>query len=165
MALSTINPLFVDSTKPIGDKVVTNVELTNILLHDGDSVYFEVMDHFGFSQRFALQSVSTKKAIHYVTEVWLKYQHQIQYRFVLVNEEKPLYVSAIRETRAGHVICEKWEPCFDQPLVTKTDKRISNRAEFSRDARAPREIKTSSSKPLCKPQFFDQIKSLLDDLL
>lgn len=164
MALSTINPLFLDSTKPIGDKVVTNVELTHILLHDGDSIYFEVIDQFGFSQRFTLQSFATKKSVSYKAEVWLKYQHQIQYRFVLVSDEQQLNASEIHETRAGHIICEKWEPCFIEPVETKSDKRIGHRSELIKETRH-REIKSNSSKPLCKPQFFDQIKSLLEDLL
>lgn len=166
MALSNLNPLFLDSTKPIGDKVVTNVELINILLHDDDSLYFEVIDQFGFTQRFALQPIATKKSIKYRAEVWLKYQHQIQYRFVIDSEGQTLFKSAIRETRAGHVISENWEPCFDGDLVTeKTDKLSIRRAEFMRDLKNPLEIKSNSSQPLCKPQFLEQIKSLLEDLL
>lgn len=165
MVLNTLNPLFLDSTKPIGDKVVTNVELSNILLHDGDCLYFEVIDQFGFSQRFTLQAIATKKSIKYRTEVWLKYQHQIQYRFVIETEGQPLYTSAIRETRAGHVVCEKWEPCFSSdPVTEKTDKLSLRRTEFVRDLHQPREIKTNSSKPLCKPQFLEQLTSLLEDL-
>lgn len=160
--MSTINPLFLDSTKPIGDKVVTNVELVNILLHDGDSLFFEIINEFGFTQRFVLQAIPTKKSIKYTAEVWLNYQHQIQYRFLIEAESQLLYASAIRETRAGHIISEKWEPCFNSDAVSKkTDKR----SHFTKDLKQPREIKSTSSKPLCKPQFFDQIKSLLDDLL
>ncbi|MGZ3743105.1 MAG: hypothetical protein ACXWRA_04520, partial [Pseudobdellovibrionaceae bacterium] len=84
--MSNINPLFLDSTKPIGDKVVTNVELFNILLHDGDFLYFEMINQFGFVQRFLMQAIETKKSIKYKTEVWLNYQHQIQYRFVIEAE-------------------------------------------------------------------------------
>lgn len=167
MVLNTINPLFLDSTKPIGDKVVTNVELVNILLHDGDSLYFEVMDQFGFAQRFALQAIATKKSIKYKAEVWLKYQHQIQYRFLIESEGQELYTSAILETRVGHVISEKWQPCFNCDLIKakKIDERSIRHTDFINDIKHPPEIKSNSSKPLCKPQFFEQIKSLLEDLL
>ncbi len=167
MDLSTINPLFLDSTKPIGDKVVTNVELIDILLHDGDFVYFEIIDQSGFSQRFALQTIATKKSIKYKAEVWLKYQYEIQYRFVIESEGQPLYVSSMRKTRAGHIISEKWEPCFDADLVVekKADKLSLRRTEFMKELRPPQEIKTHSSKPLFKPQFFEQIRTLLDDLM
>lgn len=156
--MSTINPLFLDSTKPVGDKVVTNVELFNILLRDGDTLFFEVTDQFGFVQRFAMKKIETKKAVRYTAEVWLKYQHQIRYRFVIVSDGQELYTSAKQETRAGHIISEKWEPCLKiKDVTSKKERRASTGTS--------REIKATSSKPLCKPQFFDQIKSLLDDLL
>lgn len=164
--MSTINPLFLDSTKPIGDKVVTNVELLNIILYDGDALFFEMSNEFGFTQRFALQAVPTKKSIKYCAEVWLKYQYQIQYRFVIESAGQQILTSAFRETRAGHVISDKWEPSFknDAP-VKKADKRNSRRSDPNKEVKPGREIKTHAQKPLCKPQFFDQIKSLLEELL
>lgn len=164
--MSTINPLFLDSTKPIGDKVVTNVELNSILLHDGDSLYFEIMNQFGAPQRFTLQTVVTKKSVKYTAEVWLKYQYEIQYRFVIEADGQQIFSSEIRNTRAGHIISEKWEPCFKVDIAAeKIDKSTLRRAEFMKDLKTPRELKSTSSKPLLKPQFFDQFKSLLDDLL
>lgn len=164
--MSTINPLFLDSTKPIGDKVVTNVELFNVVLRDGDTLYFEVTDQFEFVQRFAMKVVETKKSVKHTAEVWLKYQHQIQYRFLIVSEGEEVLTSLTKETRAGHVISEKWEPCFNKDLVpVKKQKRPARRLENDKEIKPSREIKTASVKPLCKPQFFDQIKSLIDDLL
>jgi hypothetical protein len=165
VGLSHINPLFLDSTKPIGDKVVTNVELLHILLHDGDALYFEMIDQFGITQRFGLQSVATKKSVKYKTEVWLKYQYQIQYRFVVEAEGQHLYATAIRETRAGHIISENWEPCFDCKVSAKIEKNNAKRNEFAKELKQPREVKSKSTKPLLKPQFFAQVKTLLDDLL
>lgn len=164
--MSSINPLFVDSTKPIGDKVVTNVELTSVLLHDGDSLYFEVIDQFSFVQKFAMHIVETKKSIKYKAEVWLRYQVQIKYRFVIESEGKEIYASARCEARAGHIISEKWEPCLKRKAVTaKIDEHSLRRTEFMKGLKQPRESKSNSTNPLCKPQFFEQIKSLLDDLL
>ncbi|MGE5086475.1 MAG: hypothetical protein ACM3MG_09265 [Bacillota bacterium] len=165
--MSTINPLFLDSTKPIGDKVVTNVELSNVVLRDGDSLYFEVTDQFGFVQRYAMKTVETKKSVKHTAEVWLKYQHEIQYRFLVLAEGEEVYASAFKETRAGHIISEKWDPCFlkEASPVKKEKRSARQRAEVPSEPKAPREIKATSTKPLCQPQFFDQIKSLLDDLL
>lgn len=154
--MSQINPLFLDSTKPIGDKVVTNVELLNAVLRDGDSVYFEVSDHFGFVQRFIMQKVATKKSVRYTAEVWLKYQHQIQYRFLMVAEGQEVLTSASRETHAGHVISEKWEPCFKEATRPKKEKR---------PVRTAPDIKKVATKPMAKPLILDQLKSLIDDLL
>jgi hypothetical protein len=166
VVLSTVNPLFLDSTKPIGDKVVTNVELTHILLHDGESLFFEVMDSFGFAQKFELREMTTKKSAKFKAEVWLKYRHQIQYRFVIESAGLRLFVSALHDTLAGHVISEKWEPCFESTaLAAPADKVSSRRSDFIKTIKPAREIKSKSSKELFKPQLFDQIKSLLDDLL
>jgi hypothetical protein len=166
VVLSTINPLFLDSTKPIGDKVVTNVELINILLHDGDSLYFEVLDQFGFAQKFAMQAIETKKSIRYRAEVWLKYQHQVQYRFVIESDGEQIYASAVCKALAGHIISERWEPDLNPIVIEeKSDELKLRQADFIKDLKPPREIKSHSSKPLCQPQFFDQIKSLLDELL
>jgi hypothetical protein len=165
--LSTINPLFLDSTKPIGDKVVTNVELTHILLYDGDALFFEIIDkEFGFTQKFELRQLTTKKSAKYRAEVWLKYQYQIQYRFVIESLGQRAFMSALRETRAGHVISERWEPCFaPDPLALKAEKAQARRTEFIKTIKPAREGKSKSSQDLFKPQLLGQIKSLLDDLL
>ena len=163
--MSTINPLFLDSTKPIGDKVVTNVELSNVVLRDGDSLYFEVTDQFGFVQRYAMKTVETKKSVKHTAEVWLKYQHEIQYRFLVLAEGEEVYASAFQDTRAGHVISEKWDPCFLKDNVPAKKAKRVKRVEPLTEPKAPREIKATSAKPLVQPQFFDQIKSLIDDLL
>gem|GEM_PF-3656070 len=155
MELSRINPLFLDSTKPIGDKVVTNVELYELVMRDGDMVYFEISDHFGFVQRFAMQKIETKKSVRHTAEVWLKYQHKIQYRFIIVNEGAEVLTSATREACAGHIISEKWEACFKEPSKPKKPKR---------EPRPQPEVK-KVTKPIAKPQFFDQLKGLIEDLL
>ncbi|XGC79941.1 hypothetical protein ACES2L_11440 [Bdellovibrio bacteriovorus] len=160
MGVNNLNPLFVDSTKPIGDKVVTNVELLSVVLRDGDSVFFEVSDEFGFQQRFLLKAIETKKSVKYTTEVWLKYQYEYQYRFVMINAEEEVFASATQSARAGHVISEKWAPTFKPDSLREKKKRPVQKSE----PKAPREVKTAV-KPLGQPNMLSQIKSLLDDLL
>jgi hypothetical protein len=169
VALSSTNPLFIDSTKPIGDKVVTKVELFQILLLDGESIAIEVMNQFGFVRRYSLEAVATKTGLKYTAELWLNYQHQVKYRFLVTAAEQELYTSAIRETRAGHIISDKWEPCPNGQSFAKTQDASSlRRADFMK------ELTPSSTAPsthynaprtLCKPSFVAEIKSLLEDLL
>lgn len=152
--MSTINPLFLDSTKPIGDKVVTNVELLQVVPRDGDSIFCEVTDQFGFAQRFAMKVIETKKSVRYTAEIWLKYQHEVRYRFVVVADGEDVFTSESRQTRAGHIISEKWEPCFKpEPVRAKKEPRLSSR-----------ETKPAPAKPRIKTDFFDQMKSVIDDL-
>lgn len=156
--MRTINPLFLDSTKPIGDKVVTNVELLQVLLHDGDTLFFEMSDEFGFVQRFSMKRIETKKSIKYVSEVWLKYQHQIRYRFLIVFAGEEIFTTKIRNTPAGHIISDKWEPCFEKTAEPTKKEKIKT-------PRTPREVKPSSTKPLANPPLFDQIRSLINELM
>ncbi|WP_413587105.1 hypothetical protein [Bdellovibrio sp. HCB274] len=167
--MSTINPLFVDSTKPVGDKVVTNVELLRVELQPGESLFFELTDEFGFEQRYEMKKLETKKSVKYTAEVWLKYQHQIQYRFLIVLDGVETQTSVMRDICAGHIISEKWEPCAAGEFVkTKKTKRAATKTggeALAKDKSAQPVIKTKASKPLYEPHLLSQIKSLFDDLL
>lgn len=148
----------------MGDKVVTNVELFNVSLRNGDSLYFEVTDEFGFVQRFAMKCIETKRSVRYTAEVWLKYQHLIQYRFLVVANGEEAFTSAFCEARAGHVISATWEPMTPQsPAEPK--RRRPRPAETTKEMKPAREVKSTAAKPLCQPQFFDQLKLLIDDLI
>ncbi|WP_413582856.1 hypothetical protein [Bdellovibrio sp. HCB288] len=164
--MSTINPLFVDSTKPIGDKVVTNVELLAVTLQPGESLFFELTDEFGFEQRYEMKKLETKKSVKYTTEVWLKYQHQIQYRFLVVAEGAEVQTSMMREICAGHIISEKWETCAAGEFAkTRKAKRKPAQTATPKEKNAAPVIKATAAKPLCEPHILSQIKSLFDDLL
>lgn len=169
MELSTINPLFLDSTKPIGDKVVTNVELIDLVLKEGESIHLEVWDQFGFAQKYDLKVIETKKQTKYVAEVWLKYQHEIQYRFIKMMAGSEVSATPMRDARAGHLIEEKWdESALESPVVRKTPTgaaRSPRKKDTSMAAPKIKELKTSSAQPLGRSHFLDQIKDLLDDLL
>ena len=103
-----MNPLFLDSTKPVGDKVVTNVELSKLIVQPGEALFFELTDEFGFVQRFQMKLLETKKSTKMVAEVWLKYQHQYQYRFLFVKEGNQITSSKVKNISAGHVVSDVW---------------------------------------------------------
>lgn len=151
-----VNPLFVDSTKPIDDKVVTNVELVNVIPGEGEALYLEVTDQFDFVQKFVMNKIETKKSVRYTAEVWLKDKHKISYRFLIVKDGQELQTSATFQGGAGQDISEKWEPCL---------KQTKPKAKKTKTQKPAREIKSISSKPLGQSQMmFDGLKSLLDDL-
>lgn len=135
-------------------------------LQSGESLFFELTDEFGFVQRFAMKLLETKKSAKYTAEVWLKYQHQIQYRFLIVAEGVETQTSATREVCVGHIISEKWEPCTEPQLIKTTKaKRAKPKSPATADKNAAPTIKAKSAKPLYEPHLVDQIKSLFDDLL
>lgn len=148
-----------------GAKVVTKVELFKILLRDHESIFIEVMNQAGFVRKYPLEPMAGNSSLKYVAELWLNYQHQIKFRFVVESEQKELFTSAIQETRAGHIISEKWEP---DPNGTgfgvQQDEASLRKAAFMKEIAQNRAHHVDSSRPLCKPSFVAEIKSLLEDL-
>lgn len=170
-----MNPLFLDSTKPVGDKVVTNVELSNLIVQPGEALFFELTDEFGFVQRFQMKLLETKKSIKMVAEVWLKYQHKYQYRFLFVKEGQQITSSKMKNISAGHVVSEFWS---DEIIELETNKKneirnqqfdhSQNDKELSLvetiEAEPNKKSRKKSTRKLFESQLFDQIKLLIDDL-
>lgn len=164
--MSKVNPLFLDSTKPIGDKVVTKVELKKVLLHDAETLSLEVMDHYGVTQRFSMTSVEEEsEAPVFKCEAWLKYQFQVHYRFVISCVGADIFSSEPKATSAGHFISEDWEPCFDEERIKNLWKPDGmSKDEFLEKVRTSQTPKTNAL-PQLGPVFYDKMKSLLDDLM
>lgn len=131
----------------------------------GESLFFEMSDEFGFEQRFAMKVLATKKSTKYTAEVWLKYQHPIHYRFLIVAEGVEVQSSAIRQISAGHIISEKWEPCALDEVAKTKKTRVSRKSTAPQERKTQDEIKPTSAKPLYEPGLLVQLKSLFDDLL
>jgi hypothetical protein len=166
VVLSTVNPLFLDSTKPVGDKIVTNVELAQVILHDGESLFFEVKETSGSAQKFEMREMITKKSVKFKTEIWLKRQQQIQYRFVIEFEGQPRLASEFRKSFAGNTINDTWRPCVEIPAAkSNSSKKPTLQTGSSTAAKTGSKQKSRSSKALFESQDLGEIKSLLDDLL
>ncbi len=149
----------------VGAKVVTKVELFGLLLRDQESILIEVMNQGGFLRKYKLEPVEGKTSLKYVAELWLNYQHEIKYRFVVEFEGKELFTSAIQEARAGHIISEKWEPESNGTgFVVQQDEASLRRAAFMKEITQTRAHQVSPSRSLCQPSFVAEIKSLLEDL-
>lgn len=163
--MSSVNPLFIDSTRTVGTKVVTKVELFKILLHDQESLFIEVMNQGGFVRKYPLEPRAYKNRVQYVAELWLNYQHRIKYRFIIEKDEKELFTTGIKETRAGHIVSESWEPDPEGiGFSSVPDEKTQRRAEFMKEIATAREVQIDTNRPLCKPSFVAEIKSLLEDL-
>lgn len=174
------NPLFLDSTKPIGGKVVTKLELLispdELEAYEGAAVFIEVIDQFGFAQKFSLKKTERRKkdsvrienqnALLMTAEIWLKYQYQIHYRFVLVREEVILASTQFQQTSAGHFISDKWMECAEKDLILpKVAVQANRRAEFMEGLKQQKEERAGKSKGLVESSQLEQLKSLLKDLL
>lgn len=165
MGLSTINPLFLDSTKPIGDKSITNIELTQIFLRNDEALYLEVTNQMDIPQRFSMTPIVTKKSVKYHTTILLKHQQQVKGRFIIESSTELLYVSKVYEIFSGNHLSEKWEPCFvSSESIIKGEKKSPRKSQTTKERKQTREIKVNLSKSLCEPYFVEQIKNLLEDL-
>lgn len=163
--MSKVNPLFLDSTKPIGDKVITQVELKKVLLHDAETLILEVMDHYGVTQRFTMKAEEVGDVQIFRCEAWLKYQFQVHYRFVISCVGADIFSSEPKATSAGHFISENWEPSFDEERIKNLWKPDGmSKAEFLDKVRTSQEPR-ANALPQLGPVFFDKVKSLLDDLM
>lgn len=164
--MSTVNPLFSDSTKPVGDKIVTNVELMQVILHDGESLFLEVKEASGTAQKYEMREMVTKKSVKFKTEIWLKRQQQIQYRFVIEFESQLRLASDFRESLAGNAISDSWQPCLETNVSkNNVSKKPNPRSKPVKAAPTGSQQKSRSSKTLFQSQDLGEIKSLLDDLL
>lgn len=165
MGLKKHNPLFLDSTQPVGDKVITNVELLEASLAAGEALYIEVTDSFGFVQKHALKLISTKKSVRYCAELWLSQNEEIKYRFILVSAGAELCSSVEKMSVTGVVISEKWAPvaaatatAAAAPKAKKTEPKKSKSSEIKKTA----SVKSQGS--LVAAQDYQQMKFLLGEL-
>ncbi len=149
----------------VGAKVVTNVELFKILLRNHEAILIEVMNQSGLVRKYPLNPVENNNSLKFVAELWLNYQHEIKYRFIIEFEEKELFTSTIHETRAGHIISENWEPDPNGiGFEVKQDEASLRRASFMKEITQSRSHQIDTSRPLCQPSFVAEIKSLLQEL-
>jgi hypothetical protein len=163
--LSQVNPLFIDSTRMVGAKVVTKVELFKALPRDNERLMIEVMNQAGFIRKYPLEPLAAGSSVVYVAELWLNYQHQIQFRFLIESDGIELFTSAIQNLRAGHIVAESWEPVPNGAgFKVPSDEASVRRTEFIKEISQARPHQFDTSRPLCKPSFVAEIKSLLEDL-
>ena len=114
------NPLFVDSTKFHGDTVATEVELTKLLLFEGEEVFINILDG---------QQVVQKQKLIYESEsqiykvcVWLNYQKVIKYFFSIEQENNIVFKTQERSTKATYLIKDEWAPM--QIPIDLSDKEL-----------------------------------------
>lgn len=105
------NPLFVDSTKFHGDLICTQIELKNVLLHDGEALFVMITNHQDISRRLPMKALDDRT---FEAKIHLNHQTQITYRFVIEKDGERVFQSANLKARAQYALIEEWEPCFEE---------------------------------------------------
>lgn len=153
------NPLFLDSTQPVGDKVITNVELFGIQLEQGQSLYLEVTDSLGLMQKFVLKQLATKKSIRYCAELWLNQGDSIQYRFILIANGSEFKSSGLKTAVAGVSISDTWLALESQQITVKKKK-----ASSVKKSQGIKNISFSKGQESLNASDIQQLKFLLEGL-
>lgn len=109
--MAKTNPLFVDSTKMRGDRIGTQVELQNVILHDNERLFITVMSSQGQPMNTELEVLDEKS---YGGRVLLKHLENISYQFVIEAGDTRVFQSVIKQAKAEHALVEKWEPVMEE---------------------------------------------------
>lgn len=118
--MAKTNPLFVDSTKMRGDRIGTQVEVQNIILHDGEKLFITVLGQSGQPMNTELEAVDETS---FGGRVLLKHLENIRYQFVIEAGDARIFQSAIKQGRAEHMIVDKWEPVMEEVVSLMDLKR------------------------------------------
>jgi hypothetical protein len=101
------NPLFVDSTRLHGDRIGTQIELTQILLYEDEVAFVVVTNHLGEVDQVPMRLT---EELTYQARVWLGHQKAITFKFVIEKAGKPVLQSLTHQARAQYVLSEIWVP-------------------------------------------------------
>ena len=101
------NPLFVDSTKFHGDRILTTIELTNVCTHFGETIFVKIKDT---EAKESIVPMATQSENQWVGKIYLPHQKKIEYQFFITRNEIIVATSKLKTTQAVYTISESWEP-------------------------------------------------------
>lgn len=126
------NPLFVDSTKFHGDRIGTLIELSHVLIYDGESVVALVTNHQGELSRVPM---TVNRDGNFEAKVWLSHQKSITCQFLIEKDGQEIFHSAARSTRAQYAVIERWQPVLDEnPLPPPAETAPTPHPDVQRTA-------------------------------
>ena len=105
--MAKANPLFIDSTKMVGDSIGTQFEVSKIALYEDEALFVLITNHLGTVTRMPMV---LNEELNYQTKVWLAHQKTFSYQFVIEKNGERILQSALQKNRAKYAILEKWVP-------------------------------------------------------
>lgn len=105
--MAKANPLFIDSTKMVGDSIGTQFEVSRVALYDDEALFVLITNDVGAVTR---QKMNLNDELNYQARVWLGHQKSFTYQFALEKNEQRILQSAPKKARVKYAILEKWEP-------------------------------------------------------
>lgn len=141
--MAKANPLFIDSTKMVGESVGTQFELSRVALYEGEGLFVLITTHQGTVTRMPM---ILNDELNYQAKVWLAHQKTFSYQFVIEKDGTRILQSAPQKNRAKYAILEKWEPVL---------------ADAHADPGTPPEISVSEMQTNI-PELSKSLASLID---
>lgn len=139
------NPLFVDSTKFHGDVICTQIELKNVILHDGEILLVMITNHQDVSRRLQMKPVDDRT---YEAKIHLNHQTPVTYRFVIEKDGERVFQSANLKARAQYALIEDWEPFFkDDEDQTESPAPAETPQSPTEDSKAEKPAPQSPALP------------------
>lgn len=121
--MAKANPLFIDSTKMHGDSIGTQVELSRVVLYEGEDLFVLITNHLGEVREVRM---SINEDLSYQTRVWLNHQKTFSYRFVINQGEKHFLQSVEKKARAQYAIVDRWEPVLAEARAVSTGEEFES---------------------------------------
>lgn len=101
------NPLFVDSTLLRGDTIGTQIELSDVLLFDGEALYLVLLNE---NDEEVCLPMSPAGETSYDAFVRLVHQRPVRFYFGIAKDGELLYRSRDFERIALYALIETWDP-------------------------------------------------------
>lgn len=106
--MGQFNPLFVDSTRVRGEKIVASIEVTGVQLRPGESVAIRILD--SESGENSSWRLDLDDSGNFVGQVWLNHQGQIFFQIQILLGERHLFSSEWRATSGSYGLFAEWQP-------------------------------------------------------
>lgn len=126
--MAKANPLFIDSTKLHGDSIGTQIELSRVLLYEGEDLAVLITNHLGEVRQVTM---TINEDLNYQTKVWLNHQKTFSYQFVINQGDKRFLQSVEKKARAQYAIVERWQPVLAEPGAEVLPKEVAERVALS----------------------------------
>ncbi len=104
------NPLFIDSTKFQGDTIVTVVEISNVPMQSGDSLFVKTKQE---GEEEQVTHLVPHDDGYWRSQLHLLHQQPLRYHFFLIRDNRIVETTAQKSCMASYLLQERWPDSED----------------------------------------------------
>lgn len=132
--MSKSNPLFVDSTLLRGDSIGTQIEISGVLLLDGEAIYLVLLNE---NDEEMCLPMSPSADFTYEAFARLVHQRPVRFYFGIAKDGELLYRTRDYERTAMYALLESWDPVPVYQPLRQNSVAESHSADAAEEAMAP----------------------------